>query len=291
MKRFFIALAFGLLVPFSVASAQEEPAEPAQFTETARTEAPEEDSISWNLMAGGVFNSGNTRSWTLTAGTHFGLVRGMHGLTIDWVFAYGRAALPIEEAPGTFREPQDVTRNSNAALRYDLYLTENDAFFVSLRHRWDTFAGLDTRLQAQIGYLRNIINQENQRFWGEIGYDFTFDNFDPENRPNPNFDPANPNGESEFLPDTDIVHSARLFLGYNNKLNENVVFLTSLEALFDLEDFAGNIRLNYAASLQVTVVDSLQLGIGFLLLYDQEPVQGRSSVDTITTLNLLYSLI
>lgn len=280
MKRILIALVFGLMIPFSAASAQE--------FDSVNTEAPEEDSMEWSLSAGGVFNSGNTRSWTLTAGTHFGMVRGMHGLTVDWLFAYGRAALPVADAPGEFGPTQDVARNSNAALRYDLYLTPNDALFVGVRHRWDTFAGLDTRLQAQVGYMRNIINDEGQRFWAEAGYAFTYDNFDPENIPvlDENGDPT-----GEFVDDTDFVHSLRLFLGYNNQLNEHVAFLTTLEALFDLEDFGGNIRLNYAASLQVTVVDSLQLGVSFMLLYDQEPVQGRQAVDTVTTLNLMYSLI
>lgn len=284
------SLLLGLLVTLAapMAALAQTPATPtdaAQFTESATTEAPEEDKTEWNVAAGGVFNSGNTRSWSLTAGTHFGLVRGRHGLTFDFLLAYGRAALRGDD--GEFGDTLDVARNTNTSARYDFYLTPNDALFVAARHRWDTFAGLDTRLQAQVGYLRNFINEENHRFWGEIGYDFTFDNFDPD--PLTVTDPVTM--ITTELDGTDTVHSARLYLGYKNQLNEHVLFTTGLEALLDLQAFADNTRLNFDAGLAVTVVDSLQLGIGFKLLYDQQPVQGRETVDTITTLNLLYSLL
>ncbi|MFT5354279.1 MAG: putative salt-induced outer membrane protein YdiY [Polyangiales bacterium] len=281
------SLLLGLFVAFAapmVASAQTPatPTDAAQFTESASTDAPEENKSEWNIAAGGVFNSGNTRSWSLTAGTSFGVVRGRHGLSFSFLLAYGRAALR-DPVTGEFGDTLDVARNTNTTARYDFYLTPNDALFVAARHRWDTFAGLDTRLQAQVGYLRNFVNEDNHRVWGEIGYDFTFDNFDPD----PLIDPMT----MMELDGTDSVHSARLYLGYKNQLNEHVLFTTGLEALLDLQDIADNTRLNFDAGLQVTVVDSLQLGIAFKLLYDQEPVQGRETVDTITTLNLLYSLL
>lgn len=280
------SLLLGLLVtlaaPMAAFAQPDTPTDAAQFTESVSTEAPEEDKTEWNIAAGGIFNSGNTRSWSLTAGTHFGLIRGRHGFGFDFLLAYGRAALR-DPVTGEFGETTDVARNTNTSARYDFYITPNDALFVAAKHRWDTFAGLDTRLQAQVGYLRNFLNEENHRFWGEIGYDFTYDNFDP--------DPLVDMMTGEVLDGTDAVHSARLYVGYKNQLNEHVLFTTGLEALFDLQDFTDNTRLNFDAGLQVTVVDSLQLGIGFKLLYDQEPVQGREGVDTITTLNLLYSLL
>ena len=70
-----------------------------------------------------------------------------------------------------------------------------------------------------------------------------------------------------------------------------MLFTTSVEGLLDLLDAADNFRLNYDAALNVTVVDSLSLKINFKLLYDQEPVQGRDPVDTITTFSLVYTLL
>ena len=92
------SLLLGLFVALALpmAASAQTPATPtdaAQFTESASTDAPEEDKTEWNIAAGGIFNSGNTRSWSLTAGTHFGLIRGRHGFSFDFLLAYGRAAL------------------------------------------------------------------------------------------------------------------------------------------------------------------------------------------------------
>lgn len=285
------SLLLGLFVTLAapMAAMAQTPATPtdaAQFAQSASTDAPEEDKTEWNIAAGGIFNSGNTRSWSLTAGTQFNLIRGRHGFAFKFLLAYGRASLR-DPVSGEFGDTLDVARNTNTTARYDFYLTPNDALFVAVGHRWDTFAGLDTRLQAQVGYLRNFVNEDDHRFWGELGYDFTFDDFDPD--PLTVTDPVT--GAITELDGTDTVHSARLYVGYKNQLNEHVLFTTGLEALLDLQNFADNTRLNFDAGLAVTVVDSLQLGIGFKLLYDQQPVQGRETVDTITTLNLLYSLL
>lgn len=280
------SLLLGLFVTLAapMAASAQTPATPtdaAQFTESASTEAPDEDKTEWGLAAGGIFNSGNTRSWSLTAGTQFNLIRGRHGFAFKFLLAYGRAAVrdPITDE---FGDTLDIARNTNTTARYDFYLTPNDALFVAVGHRWDTFAGLDTRLQAQAGYLRNFVSEDNHRFWGEIGYDFTYDDFE---------ESVDPVTMMDVDGGTDSVHSARLYLGYKNQLNEHVLFTTGLEGLFDLQDISNNTRLNFDAGLQVTVVDSLQLGIAFKLLYDQEPVENRETVDTITTLNLLYSLL
>ncbi|MEM6954678.1 MAG: DUF481 domain-containing protein [Myxococcota bacterium] len=298
-----LALGFGLVTP--AAHAQRE----GEFAEAVSTEAPEENTLNWNLAAGGVFNGGNTNSWSLNAGTNLRFVRGRHGLSVEWLFTYGRAAArrgaddpevvagTAEE--GTFGDTEDVARNSNARARYDFFLTDNDILFAALVHRWDTFAGLDTRLQGQLGYLRYFLNEEKHQIWGEIGYDITYDTFVAD-------------------VEDDVVHSARLYVGYNNQLRENVQFRLGLEALFDFEkffgnadtdeegfpgndgDFGENLRLTFDAGLNVTVVDSLQLGIAFKLLYDEQPAGFAISedrnvllerVDTITTLSLVYSIL
>ena len=236
--------------------------------------------MDFSLNAGGVFSSGNTRAWTLTAGTHFARVDGRHGVTLDWAFNYGRADLRNDD--GDFTGYQDVARNSNAKIRYDFYLTPNDALFVALGHRWDTFAGLDTRLQAQAGYLRNLFAEENHRLWAEVGYDMTYDNFDPD----PLLDPDT----MEELDGDQVVHSVRGYLGYKNQLNEHVLFTTGLEALIDVQDI-DNLRLNYDAALAATLVGSLQVELKFKLLFDNVPVSGNTETDTTTTFSVIYTFL
>lgn len=286
----------------SVAYAQ--PAAPAQLTERVAEAPPSEDLTTWGLSAGAVISTGNTRSWTANAGTNFRLVRGRSSVGLEWAFNYGRANL-AGDAPD--RGYVDTVRNSNAKLRYDFFLTPMDALFAATAHRWDTFAGLDTRLQLQAGYLRNFLKEENHRAWGEVGYDMTFDNFDPEavqdpsRSADPMCDPALVPFVSDrrengcFLDGTQVVHAARIFLGYENALNENVRFLTGLETLLNFQEIE-DLRLNFDAALRSTIAGSLQVEIKFKLLFDNVPAVRADGtdfekLDTTTTISLIYTLI
>lgn len=285
-------------------TASAQPADPAQLTERVNEDRPEEDVTSWALSAGAVINTGNTRSWMLNAGTNFRIVRGRHALGAEWAFNYGRANLPNDDRDAYV----DTVRNSNARLRYDFYLTKLDALFLAVAHRWDTFAGLDTRLQLQGGYLRNFFKESNHRSWVELGYDMTYDNFDPEAIQDPNTAgnvqcdpslgaPMNVADRPEICQadTTQLVHAARVYLGYENALNENVRFLTGLEALLNLQEIE-DLRLNFDAALRSTIVDSLQVELKFKLLFDNVPaLQGdgtsREKLDTNTTISLIYTFL
>jgi putative salt-induced outer membrane protein YdiY len=150
-------------------------------------------------------------------------------------------------------------------------------------YRWDTFAGLDARVQGQLGYMRNFFKVENHKFWGELGYDVTYDNYDPD----PLLDPTDP---SIILPGSDVVHSARGFLGYNNELNEEVMFLTGVAALVNVED-TDDVRVTWNSALRSTIGAGFQLELKLLLDLDTQPVPGKEKVDTTTTVNLIYNLL
>jgi putative salt-induced outer membrane protein YdiY len=247
--------------------------------------------LSFTASLGMVYATGNTNSWTLNGGTQFRLVRNRHALSIDWTMAYGRADLtPNDDSTGFV----DTVRNSNGRARYDFYLTRNDALFVALAHRWDTFAGLDTRLQAQAGYLRNIIQKDKHRLWTEIGYDFTYDNYvltqDPDTAMLPecadtvplDMRPAN------CIVDGQNVHAARAFVGYDNHLASAVHFTAGLEALFNLQD-GDDIRLNLDAAVVSTLTELFKLEVKFKLLFDNVPVPGKTKTDTLLTVNLVFN--
>lgn len=296
--------AIAALSLLGVAQADAQAPAPEQLTERVNEERPEEDVTSWAVSAGAVINTGNTQSWMLNAGTNFRIVRGHHSFGAEWTFNYGRANLPSDDRDAYV----DTVRNSNSRLRYDFYLTKLDALFLAAAHRWDTFAGLDTRLQIQAGYLRNFFKESNHRSWAELGYDMTYDNFDPEaiqdpdTAMDPSCDPAQ--GAPMNIADrpaqcqadtTQIVHAARVYLGYDNALNENVHFLTGLEALLNLQQ-VEDLRLNFDAALRSTIVDSLQVELKFKLLFDNVPaLQGdgtsREKLDTNTTISLIYTLL
>ena len=277
-----------LLVGFA-ASADAQPTTEAVFEE-AHQDKPD-PVLSWSASLGLVYAAGNTSSWTLNAGTSFRVVRNRHAFSLDWAFAYGRTDLTPNDGSTGF---VDTVRNSNTRARYDLYLTRDDAFFIAVGHRWDTFAGLDTRLQAQLGYLRNLIQAEKHRLWTELGYDFTYDNYVLTQDPNRAMDPACADTipledrPQRCIIDGENVHAARAYIGYNNQLNPFMTVSAGLEALFNLQD-GDDIRLNFDVALTSTLSEMFKIELKFKLLFDNVPVPDKGKYDSLLTANLVFN--
>ena len=276
------ALLAALSLP-AVAAAQTPPPPPAQHTEhVAEPAPPPADETVWTLQAGGILNTGNTRSLSVSGGSRLSLKRSRNVFAAELTATYGTASLR-DPTTGEFGNYVHSSENVTGKARYDRFLTEMDALFLSVGALHDPFAGLDVRMQLQAGYLRNFFKlcEGKHRFWGEVGYDLTYDDFDPD----PLLD-----ADGNRLDGTQVVHSGRAFLGYDNHVNENVTFLTGVEALIDVEDI-DNVRLNSVSELRSKISGKLQLGVQFALRFDNVPVEGTEKLDTTTTLNLLYSLL
>lgn len=271
-----LSLCTAMLVVCAQASAQ--PAVIEQHVEAVKADAFQADVTTLNASLGGAFNTGNTEAWQLNTGSQFDLVRGRHGVGLSMTFAYGRANVKDDAVD----QLVDTVRNLKARARYDFFLTPMDALFLASAYRWDTFAGLDTRAQGQVGYMRNFFKEEKHRFWGELGYDLTYDNYDP--------DPLIDMMSGALLPGDDIVHSGRLFLGYDNQINEAVTFLTGVEGLLNVED-TDDLRVAWDNALRSSIGSGFQLELKFSLALDTQPVPGAEKVDTATIVNLIYTLI
>lgn len=240
---------------------------------------PSTDELTWALSAGSTINTGNTQAWLVNAGSRFRLSRGIHAVTSEFLFNVGRANVKTSttDATGATIEQQSwatTAQNINAKVRYELFLTDLDALFLGEIFRWDHFAGLDSRFQTQIGYQRHFIRVEKHRFWSEAGYDLTLDNYNPDS----------------IVPNTETVHAARLMLGYNNELNENVLLLTELEGLFNVEELE-DVRINYTLGLRSTLSESLKAELSFTARFDNVPVPGAMKLDTLTQVSLIYALM
>jgi putative salt-induced outer membrane protein YdiY len=285
-----LSIVAALLASFaSAASAQPAPA-PAtveQHKEKAAAEAAKEDVTSLAASLGGSSSTGNTRVYQVNAGVDFKLVRQPHGFGANAAFGYGQADLP-NDAEENYEQ---TSGNFNAKARYDFYFTRMDGVFAASAFRWDHFAGLDARVQGQLGYLRYLLREENHRFWGEVGYDLTYDNYYP--LPNPAFDPEEDEGPDNLAridQGDDVIHSGRLFLGYENKLNAVLTYVGGLEGLMNVEE-AKDTRVNFDNALRSAIATNLQLEVKFTLLFDNVPVLGAEKVDTQTLVNLIYNLI
>lgn len=273
------ALPFVLTALFAgSASAQAKP--PDQHTEKVAAEAPKEDTISLSALLGGSLNTGNTQSWQLTTGGDFLIVRNPHSFAAGVQFAYGEADLPDDESEGF----EKTVGNLRARARYDFFLTRMDALFVATGFRWDEFAGLDARVQGQAGYVRYFIRTDIHRFWGEVGYDVTYDDYHPL--------PIIMDGEiTGFTPNGDeVVHSARLFAGYDNRINEVLTYLGGLEGLLNVEE-PKDLRVNFDNALRSKIGGNFSLEIKFTMLFDNVPVPGAHKLDTQTIASVIYNLI
>jgi putative salt-induced outer membrane protein YdiY len=262
----------------SAARAQEIAASEAHSEAAKLTEPFQADVTTLNASLGAALNTGNTEAWQLNTGSQFDLVRGRHGFSLMMAFAYGRANVPDDTVDALV----DTVRNLRTRARYDFFLTPMDALFLAAVYRWDTFAGLDMRAQGQVGYMRNFIKEEKQRFWGEAGYDLTYDNYDPDPLPNPDVTGA-------FLDGDDVVHSARFFLGYDNQISATLTYLTGVEALVNVEELE-DVRFTWDNALRSSIGGGFDLELKLTIGLDTQPVPGAEKVDTATIVNLIYTL-
>jgi putative salt-induced outer membrane protein YdiY len=264
-------------VSFASPVAAQAPVPIAQHTEAVPGPPPAKDQLTLQAAVGATLNSGNTEMYSGTAGGRLGLIRQPHQLSIEVLGTLGYAKNA---------DSGDVERTSGNALgraRYDLFLSRMDALFIAIQPRRDTFAGLDLRLQNQIGYLRNLYFPiDAHRLWSELGYDVTYDRF-AKIAPAPGEPKVRPD------PDTDVVHSARLFLGYTNLLNPVATLNLGVESLFDVED-GKNVRVTGQAELNSSLTERFKLGVNYRVLFDNVPVEGvKKKYDTITAIQLIYT--
>jgi hypothetical protein len=151
------ALAAGLSLIATGARAQADAVQ--QHSEKTVQEAPSDDATSLAASLGGTLNTGNTRTWQITLGSDLLIVRDPHAFTAMLAFAYGEA-----DIPGDALGYEQTVQNLRARARYDYFLTRMDALFAAGAFRWDEFAGLDSRVQGQLGYLRYFLREDSHRF-------------------------------------------------------------------------------------------------------------------------------
>ncbi len=297
------AVLAGVAFCLAPASALAQPASASQFAEShAAPPTEDDDDTVWNLALQGAFNYGNARSLQLGASTHFMVRRDVHMFTLDLTFTYQSASVR-DAMTQQFGEWNASAQNFNGRIRYDFFLDEDDSLFAVLAGRNDPFAGLDFRVQAQLGYMRNLFTEHEaeHRLWVEVGADVTYD----DRYPNP-LCSAPPSGvtvapatclgsdaRSYLLPGDELQPSARLYLGYDNHMNAGWTYRTGVEGLIDLRGNPhwGNVRINWSNTVTLAIDSSLAANITFNMIYDGEPVPGRQELDTQTLVGLTYTLM
>ncbi|MES1177849.1 MAG: DUF481 domain-containing protein [Myxococcales bacterium] len=244
---------------------------------TAVTDKNKDDATEAKIQAGALGASGNSRSLALTAMASVRARRAANELSAAAAANYGRSAATPDAATQTTME------NYQGKLRYDRFVSDPMALFISLSGRRDRFQGLDLRLNMDPGLAYYFVQDPKHQLWGEAGYDLQFDI-----RRNSAIAAGIASGQN--LEKTDVRHSARLFAGYKNNLNENVQFNTGVEYLQGLQD-TKFWRFNWDVGLSAAIATHFSLASTFSLRYDNSPLPGIKTTDTLTAFNLVYTLL
>lgn len=281
-----LGLALVLVAPFAAAQASlvEDKKASSGITDVAkegfqRAEAlpPEEaHETAAKLAAGGIFSTGNAKSVAATAGGSVRLRRAMNQYLAEAAFNYGKAAV----APET--ELETTVENYQGRIRYDRFLSTHWALFAQLSGRRDRFQDLDLRANFDPGVTYYFLVQEKQHLTFEAGYDLQYDM-----RRRAAVDAAEEAGTP--MDATQTRHAVRLAAGYDNSINEHVTFETNLEYL-QAFDPTEAFRINWVSFLSASISTHFAVAAGFTMRYDNYPLPGIQKLDTITTLNLVYTL-
>jgi putative salt-induced outer membrane protein len=275
----------GLLATKTATSGKTDVAKEGFEASAVPTAEPSDDATELGVSAGGLFASGNSRSLAATAAGQLRLRRDVHQLSVAAAVNYGRSAPP--KAANAPEAPMQTTiENYQGRLRYDWFVAEDVALFLAISGRRDPFQGLDLRFNLSPGVAYYVVNDAKQRLWGELGYDLQHD---VRNTDAISATPA--------LERTETRHNARLFLGYENKLNDAVVLNTGAEYLLSLSPYEDdttkrvNWRLSWDAGVTTHLSERFALGTAFSLRYDNNPLPAVHRTDSITSINLTYTLL
>ncbi|GAC1531616.1 MAG: hypothetical protein NVS3B10_26980 [Polyangiales bacterium] len=239
----------------------------------ALPEENEQYATEGSVSLGGLFASGNARTIALTTAGKVRVRRYESQITAAAAWNFARSTKTGESAA------QTTVENYQALGRYDHFLTPHVSLFLQSTVRRDRFQGLDFRLNVDPGVAYHFIQTTNQRLVGEIGYDLQYDIRRDEDRL----------AVTPPVAKTRTLHDARAFLGYENKLYEEVSFIASLEYL---QNFQATqlYRLIFDTGLKSTIRGRLAVAATFAMRYENQPLPGIQKADSLASITLVYTL-
>jgi Protein of unknown function, DUF481 len=269
--------------------------------------APPTDSTSAAVSAGGQYAAGNSRLYAATGQGKLDLRRGENGFGAALVGNFAESYVA-----GSY---QKSTENLQGKLRYDRYFTEIFGGFLQVTGTHDAFQAMTFRLNADPGVKLIVVDAEATKLWGEVGYDFEFDDNYTDGNGIEQAGSGGPALDSNNLPyvieQTDTIHSSRLFAGVRHQFNKEVVLTSGLEYLQGFGGSGGGTppvppgytaskvdlvpisltaaRLNFDALLAAHVGGGFSLGFGITAKYNSAPLPGKVDLDSTGTLSLIYA--
>lgn len=210
-------------------------------------------------------------------------------------FAVDANANGVVDGAAEIAEREVTTTKAWATkARYDVFITSQNAAFVSLNAAADEPAGKQFVGGGQVGYSRTLVASDRTTVTAEFGYDLSY--------------------EDPVVGDGVAIHSVRAFGGWEAKFNPHSTADASIELLSNVNrldvatgrvDRFEDTRVNAAAKLTTRVWEELSVGVALLLRYDHAPsarppldlpyadgfVPPADSVDTRTEITAIYTFM
>ena len=231
--------------------------------------APKKPEWKASALAGLILTTGNSRTTTLSAGAKASRKSGNNKFQLELGGAFAKSSLFIasdDNADGDIdpneyeRLSQTTTRALGGKARYDRFLSEMDALYVSAQALTDKPSGKNFIGGGQAGYSRTAFKTDRHNLVVEAGYDYSYE------------DPVSGDGYSN--------HSLRAFAGYESKLTKDSGFDASIEGLFNVNELDTptgpasrfeDARINSQLSLTTKLFEDISFRFGFTARYDNVP--------------------
>jgi putative salt-induced outer membrane protein len=230
--------------------------------------------------------TGNSQSVALTAAGKMRIREDEDAFAMQAAANYGWSHNPGVPA-------QTTVENYQGLARYDRFMSKEITGFLQAQARRDRFAGLDLRFQVDPGAGYYFIDDKVTKFWGELGYDFLYDvrNDAARGIVDANGNPVlDANGNQELIDKTAVVHSGRLFFGLTQVIRDGVKFDAAAEYLQSLTD-SNTFRINGNMAITIAMSKRFSLSMSTLFRFDNAPLPGKQSIDTMTTAALVMNVL
>ncbi len=163
--------------------------------------------VEWKAQVKGglMVTGGNSQTTNGSFAASVSRRQGNNKLAIDASAAFGRSDVitPVYDATNSSqidsltRTSVTTTNNWLARGRYDRFFTTSNSGYASAQGAADKIAGKSFFGGGQVGYSRQIYKSSAHTFVGEVGYDFSYEQYVQPPPPSPSLDPVS-------------IHSARL---------------------------------------------------------------------------------
>ena len=227
--------------------------------------------VEWKAgaQAGLIVTTGNSRTTTMSAGAKASRKANKNKVQFEAGAAYIRSSIFLASdadmdgdiGPGEFSRITKTTAEAyDFKLRYDRFLTEMDALYITAVASANEPAGKKFVGGSQLGYSRTAYKTDKHEVMLESGYDFSY--------------------EKPVTGDGFANHSLRVFAGYSGKLSEKTGVDTSLEGLFNVNkldtptgpaDRFEDARINGKLAFSTELLEDISFRLGFEARYDNVP--------------------